>query len=347
MKKCYFSNRIYKQTIPHDLNQELFHSLRLYNKAIRTAYAWQTKHLRTGNKPYEGSLHLAIKKRFQLDDYYANSAVQQANTLRTSQKELQALYMKQVDGTIHSIQKKLKNERSKLTALRKMKQSVVTGKPKLHKRMRYRVHQTSSGAVYAFHRKNETQVWFSLYLFEHRHIDKEIKHLKAKIGQLQHRLFRQEQKKEKLRREFPSALFGSRSFFRKQYTMCKDQKSHAAWRHAFRYKRNAKLTISGRKDAKYGNFVFQYDTQSQTLHIRSITGQALILPYVYFTYGQDQVQESIATQLSCRNKKKYGKPIGWSIEDHGTYYIIKCIVEEPEHPHINYSKADGVIGVDL
>ncbi|GAA3333624.1 hypothetical protein GCM10020331_098390 [Ectobacillus funiculus] len=44
------------------------------------------KHLRTGNKPYEGTLHLAIKKRFQLDDYYTNSAVQQANALRTSQK---------------------------------------------------------------------------------------------------------------------------------------------------------------------------------------------------------------------------------------------------------------------
>ncbi len=140
MKKCYFSNRIYKHTLSRNLNQELSHSLQLYNGAMRTAYAWQTKHLRTGNKPYEGSLHLAIKKRFQLDDYYANSAVQQANALRTSQKELQALYMKQVDGTIQSIQKKLKNECSKLTAFRKMKQSIIAGKLKLHKRMGYRVH---------------------------------------------------------------------------------------------------------------------------------------------------------------------------------------------------------------
>ncbi|MFB9760625.1 hypothetical protein ACFFMS_20160, partial [Ectobacillus funiculus] len=55
------------------------------------------------NKPYEGSLHLAIKKRFQLDDYYANSAVQQANALRTSQKELQVLYLKQVDVCVFSL----------------------------------------------------------------------------------------------------------------------------------------------------------------------------------------------------------------------------------------------------
>ena len=135
MKKCYFSNRIYKYKVPHDLNQELSHSLRLYNRAMRTAYAWQTKHLRTGNKPYEGTLHLAIKKRFQLDDYYTNSAVQQANALRTSQKELQVLYLKQADVTVQSIQKKLKNERRKLTALRNMKQSIATGKPKLYKRM--------------------------------------------------------------------------------------------------------------------------------------------------------------------------------------------------------------------
>ncbi|MFC6605169.1 hypothetical protein ACFQDF_32490 [Ectobacillus funiculus] len=172
MKKCYFSNRIYKHTVSRDVNQELSHSLQLYNQAMRAAYAWQTKHLRTGNKPYEGSLHLAIKKRFQLDDYYANSAVQQANALRTSQKELQVLYLKQVDVTLQSIQKKLKNERSKLTALRNIKQSIMTGKPKLHKRMGYQVHQTASGTVYAHHRKNETHIWFSLYLFEHRHLYK-------------------------------------------------------------------------------------------------------------------------------------------------------------------------------
>ncbi|MFB9758790.1 IS200/IS605 family accessory protein TnpB-related protein, partial [Ectobacillus funiculus] len=141
--------------------------------------------------------------------------------------------------------------------------------------MGYRVHPTPSGTVYALHRKNETHIWFSLYLFEHRHLDKEIKRLKARIGQLQHRLLRQEQKKEKLKQTISSALFGSRSFFRKQYTMDQDQKSHVAWRHAFCYKRNAKMTISGRKDAKYGNFVFQYDAPSQTLHIRSTTGRAL------------------------------------------------------------------------
>ncbi|GAA3313027.1 hypothetical protein GCM10020331_002210 [Ectobacillus funiculus] len=81
--------------------------------------------------------------------------------------------------------------------MQNMKQSIVDRKPKLHKRMGYRVYPTPSGAVYALHRKNETHIWFSRYLFEHRHLDKEIKRLKARIGQLQHRLLRQEQKKRR------------------------------------------------------------------------------------------------------------------------------------------------------
>ena len=34
------------------------------------------------------------------------------------------------------------------------------------------------------------------------------------------------------------------------------------------------------------------------------------------------------------------------MEDYGSYYILKCLVDVPENPNTNYSKADGVIGVD-
>ena len=50
--------------------------------------------------------------------------------------------------------------------------------------------------------------------------------------------------------------------------------------------------------------------------------------------------------MNCKDKKKYGKPIGWSMEDHGKYYIIKCIVNEEENQYVNFSKTDGIIGID-
>ncbi|MGP7815959.1 hypothetical protein [Niallia sp. 01092] len=41
-----------------------------------------------------------------------------------------------------------------------------------------------------------------------------------------------------------------------------------------------------------------------------------------------------------------GKPISWSIEDHGNYYIIKCLIDVEEETFVNFSTSDGVIGVD-
>ena len=50
--------------------------------------------------------------------------------------------------------------------------------------------------------------------------------------------------------------------------------------------------------------------------------------------------------MNCKNKKKFGRPIGWSVEDHGEYYIFKCIVNEEENQYVNFSKSDGIIGID-
>jgi hypothetical protein len=54
----------------------------------------------------------------------------------------------------------------------------------------------------------------------------------------------------------------------------------------------------------------------------------------------------VIDQIQCKNKKEYGKPISWSVEDHGEYYIIKCLVDVELNPYINFSTSDGVIGVD-
>ncbi|WP_197274824.1 IS200/IS605 family accessory protein TnpB-related protein, partial [Halolactibacillus sp. JCM 19043] len=43
----------------------------------------------------------------------------------------------------------------------------------------------------------------------------------------------------------------------------------------------------------------------------------------------------------------YGKPIAWSLEDHGDYYIVKCLIDVPPAPYLNTSTSTGMIGVDL
>ncbi|WP_240520163.1 IS200/IS605 family accessory protein TnpB-related protein, partial [Bacillus sp. AFS019443] len=95
-----------------------------------------------------------------------------------------------------------------------------------------------------------------------------------------------------------------------------------------------------------GNFVFQYVVENQELWMTTSTGKLVMFPAVTFPYGQEIIEEVITKQLQCKNKKKHGKPIAWSVEDHGEYYIVKCLVDVLENPHTNYSKVDGVIGVD-
>ncbi|TKC20129.1 transposase [Robertmurraya kyonggiensis] len=105
--------------------------------------------------------------------------------------------------------------------------------------------------------------------------------------------------------------------------------------------------MSGRKDAKVGNFVFCYTPETRELHFTPPNGTEIIIDNLVFPYGQEQIDHAIETQMSCKNKKKYGNPIAWSVEDHGDYYIFKCIVDVPGNPHKNDSRADGLLGLDL
>ncbi|TRY21610.1 transposase, partial [Brevibacillus sp. LEMMJ03] len=102
----------------------------------------------------------------------------------------------------------------------------------------------------------------------------------------------------------------------------------------------------GRKDAGSGNFVFHYNPMTKELHMNSITGRVVAFPGVIFPYGQEMVNKTVTDQIQCKNKKEYGKPISWSVEDHGKYYIIKCLVDVESNPYIHFSTSDGVIGVD-
>ncbi|MEH6889706.1 hypothetical protein V7024_08275 [Bacillus sp. JJ864] len=61
-------------------------------------------------------------------------------------------------------------------------------------------------------------IWLTFYSFEHCYLDPKIKNTKAKIGRLKHRLDRLQQKKEKLQKHVPSAVFGTKKLFRSQFT---------------------------------------------------------------------------------------------------------------------------------
>ncbi|PEF72490.1 transposase, partial [Bacillus pseudomycoides] len=342
MKQAYFSKRIYKIDLPHEMVDALAETIETCNQAKRFAFQMIVREKRWNRKMHTDSLHLVLKRKYQLNDYYANSAAQEAKALFTGLMESQKRYEKQTQEKIKKLKKKLKQERTKLTNLRKIKQSCVKGKLTFPKNTHFAKHNT----LISLSRKKDTLIWLNEYLFEHQYLDVQMKRIQAKIGLLTHRQYRLNQKLTSYKTHIPSAVFGSKKLFRSQFTTREFVRNHDKWKIFFSRARNKQLILSGRKDAKHGNFVFQYVPETKGLWMTTSSGKTLMFPAVTFPYGQEVIEKVITTQLQCKNKKKHGKPITWSVENHGEYYIVKCLLYVPKNPHTNYSTSDGVIGVD-
>src|SRR5437762_3146089 len=129
MKKAFFSKRVYKNSIHEHYVDAISHSLLLFNRAKHFAFQTQILEKRSGKSKREKSLHLTVKSQFKLNDYYANSVVQEANALKKSQEELQKMYISNKEEQIKSVKKKSKSTKSRLTTLSNIKSSFIKGKP--------------------------------------------------------------------------------------------------------------------------------------------------------------------------------------------------------------------------
>ena len=77
----------------------------------------------------------------------------------------------------------------------------------------------------------------------------------------------------------------------------------------FKYKRNKSFGVSGRKDAKFGNFIFKYDYNNKTLNILSPTKETITLENVYFPYGQENIESYYKVQTNLTTEEKKAKTI--------------------------------------
>ena len=340
--KTYFSNRIYKNRLSKEYVDGIAHALLVFNRAKQFSFSTSVKEKRSGKSRRNKSMHLTVKELFRLDDYYANSAVQEANTLQKSLIELNKMYITNKEEQIKSVNNKIKNTKSKLTTLTKVKQSFVNGKPKFPKNS----HIKNAGNFFVVEFKKQTNIFYHAYQFEHSYLDVEIKLLKSRIGFLTFKKNRFEEELKDLKTKVSSVVFGSKKLFKSQYTKDEYKNKHEEWVKKWNQSRYNQMVISGRKDSGSGNFVFRYDTNENILSFHTPSGLKIEISNLTFPFGQDKVVSTIKKQINCKNKKKFGRPIGWSLEDHGEYYIFKCIVNEEENQYVNFSKSDGIIGID-
>ena len=184
------------------------------------------------------------------------------------------------------------------------------------------------------------------YLFECLYLQPEIKKLKSRIGLLKFKINKLQSKLDILDNKnfatkyIPAVQFGTKHLRKQGLTDSLKQQE-------YKQRRNSHFSVSGRNDSVDGNFVFNYDTDNHSLKIKTgYKKECIVIDNVLFRYGQQEINDYYLKQYNLvHNEKKKGKPITYTIEDKGLYYIIKCSLEE-ELPPLNYSKANGVIAAD-
>lgn len=334
----YFSNRIYKSNLSADDITIVSDTLKTANRAKHYAYKLLLFKER-GQDKLTKSVHLAVKEKFKLNDYFANSAVQLAQGIIKSQKELQNKYIQDAETQIKTRKKKIANLKRYATSKEKIHNSIKQGKFVTTKNDK---EFSPNDKLYCVSYKYRTDIYYSLYDFEHMYLVPQIKNLRNRIALIEESIKRLQSKLELLKnKSFKGAIFGSSKLFLNQYTIEEYQNNHDLWKETYDSARYSSFQVSGRKDAKYGNFAFKYDHINKVLDFVVNEVNKVTFKGVSFPYGQEHINYALTYQ------KLMKKPITWTIEDHVEYYILKVAVDIQEEKYKNYCKTDGVIGVDI
>ena len=334
MKKCLTSRYIKKTDLRQENNERILQDLFAFNSMKRTSFLWQRqdrKFLKDDGK--ELSHQLKLKDIYGCKDYFINSAIGNARALIKSGQELTKLYIDDAKDDMKAIQKVLRKKKKYRKKLLKIKESIIkhTKDPKKSLKGSANIKYEKDGSVTM---QFFQRIWTyeTLYLFEHQWLDRKLRQLKTQIANMEHKLKRLEVKQQRFKDHPLKVKFGGKRLTKNRAIPERHR--------ALEKRRNQRMMISGRKDCKYGNFVFHYDIETKTLEYRSMTdwdGNRICFPNVTFPYGQEWIETWLQERKGA---------IAWEIVDCGTAWQIRCILtKEPEDMNNYYG--DGTIGIDV
>lgn len=346
------SNRIYKKDLDESTIALITESINEFNSIKHFAHKTYVNELRYPDDKRDKSLFLSVADRYpETYTYIVNTAIVEAKAAQKSCDELLQDCQANTKARLNKTRKKQKDTQKYLKLLLDVKssciecsQSLDKSKAKFPKRQRtFKILPNGTVFVYKGKKHQIEHIFDNVVDFECQYLTPEIKRVKARIGLLQSKINRCQSKIDLYSHKgfdtkyIQAVQFGSRSL-RKQALTDKKKKQE------YIHRRNKIFMVSGRCDSKNGNFVFSYDESLHLLTVK-LSPDTQISLNVSFPYGQDIVNDYYAKQRDVIAKKLKGKPITYSIEDLGAYYIVKCTLE-PESEVTNYCKSDGVIGID-
>lgn len=115
IRKAYKSIFIKKNFMPAADNALLSQDIETYNRMMHTAFVWNNQ---DRVFPDDHSIHLHLKDQYHCNDYFANSANQEAKGKLRSLKELRSSYISDMKDDIRAITKKITGKQKYLVLCR-------------------------------------------------------------------------------------------------------------------------------------------------------------------------------------------------------------------------------------
>ena len=325
-----YSNRIYKFSIASDLEQLLIDcnniKIKLYSDVINGKI-----NLDDVNTTY-------IISSYGLNTYYANMVLREIKAIIKSQQELQKLY-------ISNYKDKITKQEDKLNTLQKKLKYWVDLRSFCIKQTKNFENKTVLPFVFKNNKVVIKDKEYNLYEFELL-VNKRIRNLRNNLHISKNRLNRLKQKLTNMQTKTPVCCFGSKSFFKKQFTVDKYKNNHKLWKQEFCKRRHSSFTISGCSNFTDGSMCVRYNgTELQIMsHKQGIIPsggkyakqQWFSIP-IEFRYKLNEYIEALSNR----------ETIAYEIIDKGAYFIIKATFEQINKVPLLADCSQGVNAIDI
>lgn len=350
-----FSNRFYVNNESNRLDfNKIDDTILKFNKALYFSY--NLNFLRALNKEKynklygDKSTHMVIKEKYGLDDYYTNSINQLAKGKVDSQVTLNKDYKNKKEEQIDAINKKIENTKKLIDKYIKLLENLHIYQKSIKENPNSKIKFKNEGLnhisiknkgldkyiIETKYIKNHKiiRTEYGLYEFEYKYLYKKIKYLKNIISKLIYRLNNTKTRLKNL-----------------------DKIKHIQFKKERKYNN---FEISGRSDAKYGNFIFKFkfkykehkenkenkkNNESNNIfdaEIRLIDDSYIYINNIIFPYQGELISKALTRKMPlCFGiiKKRDG--------ENRLYYQFKCSFDIEKVIDVNTDKSTGVFGMDF
>ena len=282
-----------------------------------------------------------LKSNFGTNAYYNAAISTAASGQLSAQNELQKLRVKTLEADIENRKKKIADLEDTLSKMRAIKESIrtyaKTGKwVKPYPASRMRVQGDRIFFPNGF--------FLPLDTYEYT-IEGKIRALKTRLALVKEACKIKEQELKNNAALPPKRIvFGSRKLYSEKDSknIAENSDNKEKWKHDFKEKRYSSMTLPGRHDSKYCNFLCKYENNK--LRVTCIDGTVTTFKNFALPYYMDEFAQKFRMPAAEREAVCYNFTLHRDKKDR-LYIIISVTMKLQTHENTFYG--NGAIGLDI